>query len=52
MGHADGVNKMSESMYTVKIDTDVSVVACREMGLEANVEKTEYMVMFGDQNAV
>ena len=36
----------------MKIDREALVVPGREIGLEANVEKTEYMVKFGDQNAV
>ena len=27
------------------------VVACKEIGLEVNVDKTKYVVMFRDQNA-
>jgi hypothetical protein len=30
--------------------TEALVVACKEIGLEVNAEKTKYMVMSGDQN--
>jgi hypothetical protein len=36
----------------VKKDTEALVIFGREIGLEANSEKTEYMVMSGEQNAV
>jgi hypothetical protein len=44
LGHADGVNKTGESIHTVKKDTAL-VVFGREIGLEANSEKIEYMVV-------
>jgi hypothetical protein len=39
------------SLHTIKKNTAALVVASKEIGLEVNVEKTEYMVMSGDQNA-
>jgi hypothetical protein len=32
-------------------NTEVSVVANKEIGLEVNAEKTKYMVMSNDQNS-
>ena len=36
---------------TLKENTDASVVASKEIGLEVNADKTWYMVMSRDQNA-
>ena len=43
--YADNVNILGGSMRAVKI------VASKEIGLEVSADKTEYMVMSGDQNA-
>jgi hypothetical protein len=39
------------SVDTIKKNTEPSVVASKETGLEVNGDTTKYMVMFGDQNA-
>ena len=36
----------------MKKDKETLIVAGSEIGLEANVEKNEYIVMFGDQYAI
>ena len=38
-------------MLTIKENTETLVVASKEIGLEVNGDKTEYMVMSRDQNA-
>jgi len=38
-------------MHTTKKNTEALVVACKEIGLEANADKTKYMFMYRDQNA-
>ena len=43
---------LSLSMPRRHIITEAIVVASKEIGLEVNVDKTKYMVMSGDQNAV
>jgi hypothetical protein len=48
--YADGVNILGRSLHTVKENTDVLVVASKEIGLEVNGDKTKYMVMSRDQN--
>ena len=39
------------SIHTVKKNTEPLVAASKKIGLEVNAEKTEYMVMYWDQNA-
>jgi hypothetical protein len=39
------------SIYTIKKNTEVLLIASKEIGLEVNAEKTKYMVMSRDQNA-
>jgi len=50
--YADNVNILSRSLYTVKKNTEALLVASKETGLEVNGDKTKYMVMSRDQNAV
>ena len=38
-------------MYATKKNTESYVVASKEIGLEVNADKTNYMVMSRDQNA-
>ena len=37
-------------VHTIKSNAEAVVVAGKEIGLEVNVDKTQYMVMSGDQN--
>jgi hypothetical protein len=39
------------SVHAIKRDAEAVVVASKEIGLEVNAEKTEYMVMSCNQNA-
>jgi hypothetical protein len=39
------------SIHTIRKNTEVLLVASKEIGLEVNAEKTKYMVMSRDQNA-
>ena len=41
---------MGGSVHTIKKNTKALVVACMETELEVNADKTEYMVMYPDQN--
>jgi len=38
--HADDINILGESIYTIKENTDTSVVASMEAAPEVNTEKT------------
>jgi hypothetical protein len=48
---ADDVNILGGSLHTVKENAESLVVASNETGLEVNVDKTKYMVMYKDQKA-
>jgi hypothetical protein len=48
--YADNLNILGSSVHTMK-NTEPFVAASKETGLEANADKTEYMVMYRDQNA-
>ena len=45
------VNILGGSIYTIKKDAEVLIMASRETGLEVNADKTKYVVMSRDQNA-
>ena len=49
--YADDVNILGGRVQTVKKNTESLLVASKEIGLEVNAGKTEYKVMFRDQNA-
>jgi hypothetical protein len=48
--YADDVNILGESIHTIRKNIEALVVASKEIGLEINVEITNYMVMSRDQN--
>jgi len=43
--YADDVNMLGGSVHTIKKNADALVVACQEIGLEVNADKTKYMAM-------
>jgi hypothetical protein len=49
--YADDVNILGGSVHAIKKNTEASVVASKEIGIEVNAEKTKYMVMSRNQNA-
>jgi hypothetical protein len=49
--YADDVKILDEGIHTVKKNTEILVVASKEIGLESNANKSKYMVMFREQNA-
>jgi len=51
LAYADDVNILGGSVHTVKENAETLVVATKEIGLEVNADKTNYMVMSRDRNA-
>jgi hypothetical protein len=51
LAYADDVNILGGSVHTVKENAEALVVASKETGLEANVDKTKNTVMSLNQNA-
>jgi hypothetical protein len=49
--YADDVNTLCGSIHTIRKNTEILLIASKEIGLEVNAEKTKYMVMSRDQNA-
>jgi hypothetical protein len=49
--HADDANILGGSIHTIKKNINALVVACKEIGLEVDDDKTEHMVVSQDQNA-
>jgi len=47
--YADDVNTLGGSIQTINENADALVVASK-IGLEVDADKTQYMVMFQDQN--
>jgi hypothetical protein len=44
------VNLLGDNLDTVKRNTETLIDACKEVGLEINVEKTKYMLLSCQQN--
>jgi hypothetical protein len=51
LAYADDVNILGASVHTVQENAETLVVVTKEIGLEVNADKTEYMVMSRVQNA-
>jgi hypothetical protein len=49
LAYADDVNLVRENIDTIKKNTEVSLDASKEVGLEVNPEKTKYMLMSRSQ---
>jgi hypothetical protein len=49
--YADDVNVLGGSIHNIRKHTEALVIAIRKISLEANAEKTKYMVTSQDQNA-
>ena len=49
--YTDDVNVLCRSVHAIQKNTGDLVVASKEIELDANVDKTKYMVMSRDQNA-
>jgi len=42
---------MRKSIHATSINTEALLVACKEIGIELNVEKTKYVIMCREQNS-
>jgi valyl-tRNA synthetase len=49
--YADDVNVLDDNMATIKKNTETLIDGSKEVGLEANTEKTKYMLLSRHQNA-
>jgi len=47
---ADDVIILGGNVHTIKENAEASIVASKEIGLEVNVDKTNYLFMSRDQN--
>jgi hypothetical protein len=50
LAYADDINVLGDSIDTIKKNTETLIDPSREVGLEINVEKTKYMLLFRHQN--
>jgi hypothetical protein len=51
LAYADDVNLLGDYIDTINRNTETSIDASKEVGLEVNVEKAKYMLVSRDQNA-
>jgi hypothetical protein len=51
MVDADDVNLLGDNIHTIKKNTETLIDASKEVGLEANAEKTKYMLLSRHHNA-
>jgi hypothetical protein len=50
LAYADDVNLLGDNLDTIKKNTETLIDASKEVGLEINVEKTKYMLLYRHQN--
>jgi sorting nexin-29 len=51
LAYADDVNLLGDNIDTIKENRESLIDASKEIGLEINVEKTKYMLLYLHQNA-
>jgi hypothetical protein len=49
--YTDDVNLLGDNIATINKNTETLTDASQEVGLEINIEKTKYMLLFHLQNA-
>ena len=50
--YAVDINMLGESLQTVRENTEISIKASKDIGLEVNPERTKYMITSRQQNIV
>jgi sorting nexin-29 len=50
LAYADDVNLLGDNIGTIKRNTETSIDASKEVGLEINIEKTKHMLLSRHQN--
>jgi hypothetical protein len=50
LAYADDVNLLGDNIDTIKKNMEILIDACKEVGLEINVDKTKYMLLSRHQN--
>jgi hypothetical protein len=50
LDYGDDVNILGLSVHAIQINSEVLIVAGKEIGLEVNAENTKYMVMSQNKN--
>jgi hypothetical protein len=50
--YAADVNILGGNLHAIKKNAEAFAVACKENGLEVNADKTRYLVLCRDKNAV
>jgi hypothetical protein len=50
LAYANDVNLLGDNIDTIKKNTETLIDASKEIGLEINVDKTEYMLLYRHQN--
>jgi hypothetical protein len=50
LAYADDVNLLGDNIDTIKKNTETLIDASKEVGLEINVKKTKYMLLYRQQN--
>jgi hypothetical protein len=50
LAYADDVNLLGDNIDTIKKNKNILIDASKEVGLEINVDKTKYMLLFRHQN--
>jgi hypothetical protein len=50
LAHADDVNLLGDNIDTIKKNAETLIDASKEVGLEINVDKTKYMLLYRHQN--
>ena len=48
--YADDVNMLGENLHTIRENTEILIIASKDIGLEVNSENTKYMITSHQRN--